>query len=81
MSDESISQRRTEEEIEHHWKESKKILEPEWGQILEFMDRHDTSCKTLGKGDPESLSKAAEIQNSPAFKEKLEKFLVAMQGY
>jgi predicted nucleic acid-binding protein len=81
MSEGSISQQRTKEEIERHWEESKKILEPEWGQILELMDRHDTSCKTLGKGDPEAISKAAEIQNSPAFKEKLEKFVASMRGY
>lgn len=81
MSEVSISQKRTEEEIEHHWKESKKILEPEWGQILELMDRHDTSCKTLGKGDPEFLRKATEIQNSPIFKEKIERFVEAMRGY
>ncbi len=52
MSEESISQKRTKEEIEHHWQESKKILEPEWGQIMELMERQDLSCKTLGKGDP-----------------------------
>ena len=81
MSEGSISQKRTKEEIEHHWQESKKILEPEWGQIMELMERQDLSCKTLGKGDPESCSKAAEIQNSPIFKEKVEKFVKAMRGY
>jgi hypothetical protein len=81
MSDESISQKRTKEEIDRHWEASKKILEPEWGQIQELMDRHDLSCKTLGRGDPESCRKAMEIRNSPAFKEKLEKYVKAMRGY
>ena len=81
MSEESISQKRTKEEFDRHRQESSKILEPEWGQMLELMERHNLSCKTLGKGDPESCRKAMEIKDSPAFKEKLEKFVEAMRGY